>query len=204
MKFLIYSPGRTGSSIIRDALPVIGTGNATHNPVYIPDDPENTIAIVSRRRDEFALAMSKIISDVTCEFTAYTKKEIAPFTVSDDLFVSHWRFNRLFYLGLDLSKFEQTLEIYLEDMLTDPKYLFSLFGIDKAMLQTPVGKLANQAHYSINKPIYYSVKSLYAYQNIITNWQNLYQLYLTLQDIEFTDKEIQLFKNDKKNIQQYN
>jgi hypothetical protein len=149
-KFVVYSPGRTGSTLITRELNsyfkiwYVGTLSTrtavdvplvtTHNPLFQVRDPENYIAIISKRRSLFNTIISKIIADYTKEYTEYTKKDISSINISSKKFTEMYHFCKLFYMVLDTSKFKQTVVIDIEDLLADSKFLFAQLGIDHNMI----------------------------------------------------------------------
>ena len=143
---VIYTAGRTGSHLIETNLSSYfkspmrnwwkceyehGIVHA-HNPFYIP--PNNTfICIISKRKNEFSAILSLILTRTTAEFIEYTSKHIDSINISEDEFTNTYRYYKAYYQLVDTAKYD-TMVLYYEDIIDDPKYLFSKFGVDKVMV----------------------------------------------------------------------
>jgi|694.fasta_scaffold146030_2 hypothetical protein len=128
---VIITPGRTGSQLIRknfqDFFNIRITH--THNPLWSP--PANCIAFISKRRNMLESIASTLVGKRSNEFTSYTYKILESFTVDRTEFESCFWFYRCYYYIIDTTKFSKIIEVWHEDMLEDPKYLYGLLGIDK-------------------------------------------------------------------------
>ena len=143
---VIYTAGRTGSHLIETNLSSYfkspmrnwwkcdyehGIVHA-HNPFYIP--PNNTfICIISKRKNEFSAILSLILTRTTAEFIEYTSKHIDSINISEDEFTNTYRYYKAYYQLVDTAKYD-TMVLYYEDMIDDPKYLFDQLGIDKEII----------------------------------------------------------------------
>lgn len=145
-KAVVYTTGRTGSTLIcknladhfgvahgrdRDKKIIDGVVHA-HNPLWRPPGP-GWWCVLSRRRDLFTAVMSTMIGRMTNEFDNYKSHTIDPRSIEIQDFVNTVWFMRCFYQAIDLSKFSHVIDIYYEDLMTDPKHLFKQFGIDKSI-----------------------------------------------------------------------
>lgn len=142
---VVYSPGRTGSTLISNTLssffkktfrPIgLDTSRifednlviATHNPLFLPENLETSIAVISHRKNLFDTVMSKIIADHTQEFHIYSGKELK-IEITDVEFSNMYDFCKSFYEILDTSKFKTVVKVEFEEMFADPKYLLSKFN----------------------------------------------------------------------------
>ena len=150
MNYIVYGPGRTGSLMIAGdlsrALPghkvyyspgvqrVIDevTGAAiihTHNANQTVIDRSNYTAIISRRKDEFATAVSAMTAEYTKQFGPYTSSDFKPFVANVDQFNTTIHYIRDFYHRLDLKGYPQVFDIWYEDMIEDTFYLRRACGL---------------------------------------------------------------------------
>jgi hypothetical protein len=169
---IIITVGRTGSMLVRNNLKDHFHGQyrviQSHNPFLIPEVRAKSICIRSERRDNFSAVLSMLVADITKEYHHFTGKS-AKLTLSRDDFVNKYYANQMFYSLIDDSKYETVLSLYYEDVVQNPKFLFSKFGIDKNLNNT-----ATQ-------------KSVYNYQELVTNFSNLHDLYLELENTPLTE-----------------
>jgi CTP:phosphocholine cytidylyltransferase-like protein len=184
---VVYTTGRTGSQLIvnnicqhygvkswsyRDTEFTHGVVHS-HSPVYVPPS-DNFIAILSKRRNLFNSILSTIIAKHTNEFTIYTNKEIISFTVDINEFKNCYFFQKAFYHAVDLSKFNKVVEVYYEDLISDSDCLLTDFSI----------KLDNSL----------SSKSPYNYYDIVTNIDELKDVFDLLEKTPLSDSEIDQYK----------
>ena len=70
--FLIKTPGRTGSHIFTDYLRKNHYNNVKHcQEMWVPDNTENWIFILSKRRNWFNMACSRVITSHTKQYGPY-------------------------------------------------------------------------------------------------------------------------------------
>jgi hypothetical protein len=75
-KFLIKTPGRTGSHIITDFLSYNNKNFIKHEQLYkVPPNPEEWIFVFSKRRNWFDMACSRVITSHTKQYGPYNLKE---------------------------------------------------------------------------------------------------------------------------------
>lgn len=191
---VIYTPGRTGSMMIchalieRYKLPTDYLNSVAsaarykngiihcHNPLFVPPDAEERVAIVSKRDAAFDCVCSHLIFERTREQYKYTNKKIQPFNVSEEELTNKVLWNRAFYHILDLSRFQKAFTVKYEDIIKDPYYLFSLFGEHKEMSHS-------------------LVKSPYRAEDLIENYDFCKKLFDKLNSQPLTETDINNVKN---------
>lgn len=168
-KFIVYSPTRTGSTIlgrnlskylnIIDPYKKLYDVVHTHNE-YLAPPSTDYVCILSKRESILDTVCSRIMAEKTGEWTDsdYTTQTVNSFSVDLDQFREMCLFVKQFYHNIDLSYFAQVIEVWYNPLMNDPKYLFSLFDQDVT------------TDYSTNK------KSPYNYYNLITNIKELEQI----------------------------
>lgn len=183
---VVYTAGRTGSHLIVDNLckhynvlerSDINTNFTdgivhTHNPLYNPP-AENFIAIISRRRNLFESILSMELTKITNEFTIYTNKEIKPYNIDPVKFKGCYFFQKIFYQIIDRTGFQKVIDVYYEDLISNPNCLLSDFNIT---LDLSTGK------------------SPYDYYELITNIDELKELYLDLDSKALTQADLNIFR----------
>ena len=74
-KYLIKTPGRTGSHIITDFLSYNNKNFIKHEQLYkIPPNPEEWIFVFSKRKNWFDMACSRVITSYTKQYGPYNLK----------------------------------------------------------------------------------------------------------------------------------
>jgi hypothetical protein len=189
---VVFTTGRTGSTLICQNLakhtdePMTQERDRVHSRIVHSHDPfwtaptNNYMCVLSKRRDVFAQILSMIISKRTNEFTDYTKKSIELFAVEETEFESSYWFIKCFYQTVDVRQFKKTIEIYYEDLVSDPDYLFRKFDISKL------------TNYGVTK------KSPYWSHDMILNMRELKTLFKHLEHQELTDELLSGFKESIK------
>lgn len=149
MNIIVYSPGRTGSTLITQnlatkfKLQIYGaelnrnysnlpnnTIISTHNPLFsIKENIEKNTAVISYRSNLFNTIISKLISDYTKEYNSYTNKEVSV-SITEEQFCNMYYFCKCFYKLIDLTKFSTVIYVEFEELIKNPFYLFSKFGIE--------------------------------------------------------------------------
>jgi hypothetical protein len=126
-----------------------------------------SVLIVSRRRDTFLGAISEIIAERTGEFETYTRNETDlinnPIKHHIDVgyFDKVFRDRREFYRAIDPNGYAHVVDVYLEDLLQYPYYLFERIGFTQKIV-TPMT----------------TVKSPYRGRDIISNYDELEEYWL--------------------------
>jgi hypothetical protein len=90
----------------------------SHYPNLEIIDKSNWIALISRRREDFNCVISN---------------NLIPFHVSRERFISEYRRILHFYNDIDTTGFAKVIDVWSEDMLQYPKYLYNLFDIDNSI-----------------------------------------------------------------------
>ena len=156
LNYIIYGPGRTGSQLITnelanfftseytvyyDVLPDINPKAIihTHNPNSKILNKEDFVCILSRRRDELAGILSEHIAMHTGEYGIYYKfdrgEKIDPFILAKEKILGGVHARRDFYSQIDTLGYAKVVDIYLEDMLQYPYYLFESLGIPNVNIE---------------------------------------------------------------------
>lgn len=166
---LVVTVGRTGSMLVKGNLQRYFkcAVDHTHNPLVEPST--NQLVIVSKRLNDFDSIVSTIIGRRTNEFITYSSKKIEPFAVSKkELESTFWYV--LCHQTVTHQRFPSAIVVHYEPLIANPKYLFSLFGVDS---QT-----------SFNWP----KKSPYSAQHLILNYEEckLWFDQLRLQSVDQT------------------
>ena len=155
MHFTIYSPSRTGSHLI--AKNIQNKLNATVVQLYRYEDKlddsqsSNSICIRNRRRDTFSQTLSEVLNYIHNNHNRYTYQILKPQNLDITLFRNLYIKNLKFFKDIDTSIFQKTVDIYFEDVISDPYYLF------------------NQLGYNIVTDYSLCQKSPYDYNSIVTN-----------------------------------
>lgn len=161
--FVIMTPGRTGSTLIVGNLNRYFGCDALqmHHNSYVP--PDNTYTcILSRRKNIFDAVISQMVVEHTQETTVYSGTKNTPLYISDRDFIIFYDTYNNFYNGIDLSKYHCVVDVYYEDLISDPYYLFSKFNISE------------ETRYDLCQ------KSPYNKEQLIVNYKELQELYKKL------------------------
>jgi hypothetical protein len=169
----VYSPGRTGSTLIvknlEKYLSKYETPHLpfdvihTHDPKFVPPT-DDYVCIVSYRESSLDVSCSLYVSDKTGELIQYSGQEIEPFAVDKDEFRKTYFSIKAFYKTIDLSKFNKVIRLWYTPLMTDRTYLFKRLGIS-VPLSTDYGR---------------SNKSPYDYTHLITNYSELQEYEIEL------------------------
>jgi hypothetical protein len=130
---VVLTPGRTGSQIIlKNLQQYFGKNNVihTHDPLVGLTTPAK-LAVISHRRDIFSAIVSTLVGKRTNEFTHYQGKYNKKFTVNQTEFESAYQHHKIFYEVIDKQNFVQCVDMYHEDVIADPDYLFSKLNIER-------------------------------------------------------------------------
>ena len=90
-------------------------------------------ALISRRRNDFNCVISNIIGHHSKEYGPVYSGSMRPIYVNKHRFYTECNRVLKFYNDIDTAGFAKVIEAWTEDVLQYPKYLYNLFGIDKAM-----------------------------------------------------------------------
>ena len=144
-KFIIFSPGRTGSILVARALSdilkkeikyiddtkVIDDNDwivHNHTPNLTVSNKSQWVIIVSRRRDNFEGTISQITAEITNEYNNYSNSKFPQQYIPVETFAKLVYQRNNFYKELDLNGYAKVVDIYLEDVLQYPYYLFEQLG----------------------------------------------------------------------------
>ncbi|NDH69660.1 MAG: hypothetical protein EBY22_17545 [Gammaproteobacteria bacterium] len=189
---VVFGAGRTGSHLIKHNLAHYFNSDhviQTHNPLLkLPT--ENTIPVISRRASMFDAIVSMFVAsklDKFHWFSTSSKINIDPFFIDSMAFTNMFIFQTAFYQAIEARKFTNAIEIVYEELLADPKCLFSKFGHDHNIKD-------------------HLKKSPYDAESFVINLEQLKDLYLdlsakgiTAQDYDFFIKNVE---SDLKNIKE--
>jgi hypothetical protein len=189
---VVFGAGRTGSHLIKNNLAHYFKSTCvtqTHNPLLeLPN--ENTIPVISRRRSMFDAIISMFVASKLDKFhwtSVDSNINVDSFEINNTEFTDMFIFQTAFYQAIESRQFVNSVEIVYEELLADPKYLFSKFGHD----------------YDIKNLL---IKSPYDANLFIANIDHLRDLYsdlstkgITAQDYDFFIKNVE---GDLKNIKE--
>jgi hypothetical protein len=152
-KFIVVSPGRTGSIMIARAISEQIKKPVTYNEVsvdsrivhshranIIVENKNDWVLVISHRRDTFKGALSQLIANRTNEFNGYSKQLFHPKPIDLYEFDQHLKYRKLFYKSIDRSGYAKVVDLCLEDLLQYPYYLFENLGVPniKMVIKTEV------------------------------------------------------------------
>jgi len=190
---VVFGAGRTGSHLIKHNLNQYFKSNlviTTHNPL-LKLSTNDTIPVISRRRNMFDAILSMFVASKLDKFHFFKSDSstinIDPFAIDTVSFEGMFEFQTAFYRAIESRKFTNSIEVFYEDILLDSKYLFSKFGHD----------------HQIKDLI---IKSPYDVKSLITNIEQLSDLYRNLDSKGISEQSYNFFietvENDLKNIQE--
>ena len=161
-KFVIATFPRTGSTLIRYNLNnYFGVFiEHTHNRWYRPPSDDFTV-VVSRRRNVFDCVCSHFVMLHTGEVNTYSGKEFKQFNIDLQSFKAILQAHDDFYKEFDLSCYQNVVEVWYEDMISDPWYLFKKFNISE-------------------KTVYGVQQSPNRYQQLVKNLDDVYTCYQSI------------------------
>jgi len=177
--FVVFTPGRTGSSLIfKNLLKHFGKniGVHSHSPL-ISSTTENTWAIVSHRRDLFSAIISTLVGKRTEEYIQYQGVYNTRFSVDQVEFEATYQHYKLFYRAINRCNFNKVIDIYYEDLISDPKLLFASLGIEK----------------TINLTL--QEKSPYKNKELLINLDQCQQWFDYLESQSIPDSQLDLYKS---------
>ena len=133
----------------------------THDRLYLPPSDDFTV-VVTRRRNVFDCVCSHFVMLHTGEMNLYSGREFDQFDIDLQSFESVVRAHEDYYQELDLSCYRQVVDVWFEDLISDPWYLFGQFNI--------VEKTSYEVHKSPNR-----------YQQLVKNIDDVYTYYQSLE-----------------------
>lgn len=186
---VVMTAGRTGSHLICDNLskhfevPVSHWDQKLQEGIIHCHDPsfnppfDNTVCVISVRRNIFEAILSVEIASRVGEWTVYTNKFVEPFMFSEQQFLRRYIGQKCFERSIRTENYNRVITIYYEQMLADPYYLFRQFDIDKTTDYT-------------------RTKSPYRYENLILNYQDLQKAFESYDESKIiTDQVLTKYQN---------
>lgn len=137
---------RVGATLVRQNLekffgaPVYQTHDARW-----PPRSADSMRVLVYREDVLAALFSYFVMHHSGEMVSYSGKKVEPFVIDPIEFDSIYRAHRDFYKNIDLSKFQRTIKVCYETVMEQPRYLFSLFGIERTTDYQVVSRCPYQA-----------------------------------------------------------
>jgi hypothetical protein len=166
--FIIYGPPRTGATLVRYNIEKFlkffsGAPKHTHNVIQTHDPKfraphEDCTCLITHRHNVFDSICSQLVAQKTNEYTEYSDKSIEPFTVDVADFIKFHNSFETFYDQIDRTQYKKIIDIWYEDLVNDPYYLFEQFNI------------VEKTNYNEGEG---STKSPYNYYNLIINIDEL-------------------------------
>jgi len=158
MKYLIKTPGRTGSHIVTSYLRNNNISCKHCQEAWLPEDTFNWVFINSKRHNWWDMVCSRAVTSYTKEYGPYTKKN---FKVSIDIehLLDSMAYTKFRYDLHDAQQINypwaKTITIYYEDILNDVNVLKKIGNFDTSV--------ALDSKYT----------SLYRFEDVIENYYNL-------------------------------
>lgn len=139
----------------------------THDPLCQCKDFSDVNLLMIKRRDIFATVMSNCIAWKTGQTVDYQKKEIDPFEVDSEKFLSQWCAAEMYQSYHDLSRsYKRVEEFVYEDIIQDYSIVIDRLGLELKTDFSEIQNLNNAAPYN--------------YKEVIKNWQELRKLFETV------------------------
>jgi hypothetical protein len=157
--FVVFSPARTGSSLIVGNLNRYFNTSVVqmHDQHWTPPN-NNYTCILSKRENIIDSTLSQLLVSLTHEASIYSNKNLDTFVFNPEQFINIYQLQRDFYKEIDVSKYQKVIEIWYEPLMSDSYYLFQQLDI-------------------IEQTVYDKTnKSVYNYNNLITNIDQLRQI----------------------------
>ena len=143
--FLIKTPGRTGSHIFTDYLRKNSSNRVDHcQTMWIPNNTENWTCILSKRRNWFDMACSRVITSCTRQYGPYKIKKNLKISTDIESLIESAGYAKNWYTTFEAQSkkynWKTIYTIYYEDLKTDKSILQSLdnsiqgYDFDKTMI----------------------------------------------------------------------
>jgi hypothetical protein len=114
------------------------------------------------------------LTKLTGEFVEYRNKQLKPYAINIKDFKNCYFFQKAFYRLIDHSIYKKVIDIYYEDLISDPECLLSEFNIK---IDASKGK------------------SPYNYYDLVTNIDDLREVFNQLEKTPISEEEIMQFKS---------
>lgn len=158
MKYLIKTPGRTGSHIITSYLRNNNINCVHCQEAWLPDDPTNWVFINSKRRNWWDMVCSRVVTSHTKEYGPYTTRDLKIDTNLEYLLDSY-AYTKFRYDLYDAQQknyaWDRSITIYYEDILNDVNVLKKIIDVDTSVALDP------------------AYTSPYKFEDVINNYSNL-------------------------------
>ena len=160
---VVHGFPRTGSSLVRANLSEYFNVfvEQNHDFLYVPSHTEFT-AIVTKRKNLFDCLCSHFVMLHTGEMITYSGEKHSKFEIDTVEFTKLFFGYYGFYDKINLTCYNRVIEIWFEDLILDPYYLFGKFN------------LVEKTSYEIIQP------SPNRYENLVTNVDELQECYQSL------------------------
>jgi hypothetical protein len=112
---------------------------------------------LSKRQDQFAEVISHAVMDITGEVHIYSNAT-APFAVDLNRFYNLYHAHKSFYNKIHLDGYTKVVDIWYDQLISDPYYLYRELGQNQKTDYTTIPK------------------SPYDYRQLITNYTELEQV----------------------------
>ena len=158
MKYLIKTPGRTGSHIITSYLRNNNIECVHCQEAWLPDDPHNWVFINSKRHSWWDMVCSRVVTSYTKEYGPYTPQELKIDTDLEYLLDSaaYTKFRYDLYKQQQIyNPWAKSVTLYLEDILKNVDILTNIVYADTSVALDP----------------YYT--SPYKFEDVINNYHEL-------------------------------
>ena len=158
MKYLIKTPGRTGSHIITSYLRNNNIECVHCQEAWLPDNPSNWVFINSKRHNWWDMVCSRVVTSYTKEYGPYTPQDLKIDTDLEYLLDSaaYTKFRYDLYTKQQLhNPWGRSVTLYLEDILKDVNVLHNIVYADTSVALDP----------------YYT--SPYNFEDVINNYHEL-------------------------------
>jgi hypothetical protein len=173
MRYLIKTPGRTGSHILTSYLRNNNINCVHCQEAWLPDDPTNWVFINSKRRNWWDMACSRVITSYTKEYGPYTKKNFVLEPTIESLLdsIAYTKFRYELYDAQQKNyNWAKTITIFYEDILQDIKVLKQIGDFDT------------------NLAIDTSYTSPYQFKDVIKNYEELKKEFdLIIKELKWED-----------------
>jgi len=176
-RYLISSPGRTGSHIVTACIRSAGMlAMHTHNPFLKTDNDRITGLILVLRKNLFDAIMSNFIAQHTNQYTRYEKIIIDPFNVNLTDFKDQYCKHKWYADSHDFIRpYGLIKTLYFENFINDYDYIFKELNLIKNLDLVSSPKVKNTL----------SAKAPYNYLDVIIDHQECRQLFDHLEQTEF-------------------
>ena len=175
-RYLISSPGRTGSHIVIACVRSAGVPALhTHNTFLKTDHDKITGLVLVLRKNLFDAVMSNCIAWHTNQFTQYKTTTIDSFTVDPGDFADQYRRHKWYAASHNLSRpYGSITTLYFEDFVNDHAHIF------KELNLVQQSKLLSEPHVKNN----FTARAPYNYRDVVVNHQECRQLFDRLEQTE--------------------